>query len=121
MPRQNTQYDPAEERAFNSGYSTSEIISFRERQKEDYARQAQPADTIRRRQVFHKRFSSSESDGVYEVMDQDVNDGEIGEESWQNGEGESLTDFGVDEETEFYDQDMPLSELAKRLKSNPAT
>lgn len=121
MPRHNIQYDPAEERAFNSSYSKSEIVDFRERQREDYVRQAQPPGTIRRRKVFHKRFGSSESNEVYEVVEQDVDDGESGEESWENGEGESLTDFGVDEEAEFYDQDVPLSELARRLKSHAAT
>ena len=33
---------------------------------------------------------------------------------WRDSEGESLGDFGVDENVEFHDDDVPLSELLRR-------
>ena len=46
-----------------------------------------------------------------------------GEEAWMNSEGERLQDFGVDEDTEFYDgeDDIPLSQLllSKRQAARP--
>ena len=45
----------------------------------------------------------------------DESEAEDGEEGWKNSEGERLCDFGVDEETEFYDEDdVPLAELIRR-------
>lgn len=81
----------------------------------------QHGNTIRRRQVFHKRFEAVSSPSVQDVKDCDVDDSEEGEESWRTREGDRLADYGVDEEVEFYDEDdLPLSELAKRLQSNTA-
>ncbi len=43
---------------------------------------------------------------------------EEGEAEWQNSEGDRLKDFGVDEETDFYDEeDLPLTEVLRRRKS----
>ena len=116
MPRVRSQYDPAEEAAFKSGYSISEIEEFRSRQRHDVKRFAASDETIRRRQVFHKRFDSSDSANVQPIEDHELDDSQEGEESWRTREGESLSDYGVDEEVEFYDEeDLPLSELAKRM------
>jgi palmitoyltransferase len=121
MPRQKSQYDPAEEAAFNRAYSASEINDFRQRQQQDYERRLNHDSTIRRRQVFHKRFDESGSPVSSSQVDREVDESEEGEESWRTQEGDSLADYGVDEEAEFYDEDdLPLSELAKRLHPDTA-
>ena len=117
MPREKPQYDPAEEAAFNAAYTKSEIEDFRRRQREDLGRYQGTNGSIRRRQVFHKRFDSTDETKVEPVEDEEVDGSDEGEESWRTREGESLADYGVDEEVEFYDEeDLPLSELAKRLQ-----
>jgi palmitoyltransferase len=118
MPRQKSQYDPAEEAAFNKAYSSTEIDDFRQRQQQDYGQKLQHDNTVRRRQVFHKRFNKSGIDVVTSQADGDVHDSEEGEESWRTREGDRLGDYGVDEDIEFYDEeDLPLSELARRLNT----
>ena len=120
MPRPKTQYDPAEEAAFNTAYSSAEIQDFRDRQRQDYERR-QNGDAIRRRQVFHKRFDDDMAPDPRADHDSDLKGDEEGEESWRTREGDRLADYGVDEEIEFYDEDeMSLSDLAKRLKGTAA-
>lgn len=94
------------------------------------------ASEIRRRQPFHVRYDhermerrdshdedfSYGSDNESEEKERDWKPqaGE-GEEGWRNSEGETLNDFGVDVDVEFYDEDdVPLGELMKQknLASN---
>lgn len=70
----------------------------------------QPADAwsggIQRRKQFHKRYMNQENhEKHYTPSDSQ----EMGEESWRNAEGERLADFGLDEETEFYDEGNPTT------------
>ena len=40
------------------------------------------------------------------------------EKGWQDSEGETLEDFGVDEEVELYEDDIPLGELLRRRRGH---
>lgn len=108
---------------------------FRKRQEADFQRQRHSTSvsnaTVQRRQPFHLRYGD---EGVLDQRDRsnghdgdnhssDISDDDVvaseGEEGWRNSEGERLADFGVEEETEFYDEDdVPLAEIirAKRYQ-----
>ena len=102
------------------------VEAFRRRQEQDLKRWDRSADGLQRRKPFVERLEAQ----VREQRDDDDDDdsdsereeaGESlgavntrGEESWKNSEGESLADFGLDEDAEFYDEDIPLSLLMRR-------
>ncbi|KAI9699182.1 MAG: Palmitoyltransferase [Bogoriella megaspora] len=107
-------------------HDNGDVEGFRRRQEEDLRR--------RRRRPFVERLEARQAGrevGDFESSDgEDVED-EIrespsqrrdyvatrGEEDWKNAEGESLADFGLDEDAEFYDEeDVPLSELMRRKR-----
>lgn len=93
------------------------INAFRKRQHEDQRRWNQIDESIiRKRRPFHERY---DPDADHMIPDTDDESGaEEGEEGWRNSEGERLRDFGVDEETEFYDEDdVPLAELLRRRQN----
>ena len=54
-----------------------------------------------RRKQFHERYMKQDH---HKESRTSPNSQELGEESWRNSEGERLADFGLDEETEFYDE-----------------
>ena len=88
------------------------IQAFRQRQQQDYRRLDEQNQVINRRTPFRERYRSK---GVVALAE----NGNNGEEAWQNSESESLKDFGLDEEAEFYDEDdIPLSQLLLRKRSN---
>ena len=88
------------------------IQAFRQRQQDDYKRYDEHDQTITRRKPFRGRYQSQTFVALPE-------NGDMGEEAWQNSEGERLQDFGLDEEAEFYDEDdIPLSQLLLRKMSN---
>lgn len=100
---------------FSGQWTASDVESFNKRKVQDLQRQS----NAQRRQPFHTRFQ--DVDGAQDASSGD--DGESdnegsssGEEGWRNSEGERLGDFGVDEETEFYDEDVALSELLRRRR-----
>jgi hypothetical protein len=73
-----------------------------------------PSNNLRRR-LFHQRYNKQvlEAKGMPKP-DLYVEDEADGEETWRNREGERLKDFGLDEETEFYDEDeVPLAQLLR--------
>jgi palmitoyltransferase len=90
---------------------------FHKRQQEDFERK-DTSKMIRRRKVFHERYNK------LDVLSNDTSSPHLyasqveeGEESWQDGEGQRLKDFGCEEEVEFYDEDeVPLAELLKRRR-----
>lgn len=92
------------------------LDAFRKRQQDDQKRwQKNGSPSVRKRRPFHERY---DPDGMISVTD-DESEAEEGEEGWKNSEGERLRDFGVDEDTEFYDEDdIPLAELIRR-RQNP--
>lgn len=95
-----------------------EIQAFRKRQEDDLQFRKQGADFIRRK-PFRDRFDLNESE-AYPVARADVDQSgsESGEEGWKDDDGNRLKDFGVDEEVEFYDEDMPLAELMRLKQLN---
>lgn len=112
--------------------------SFRERQAADLARyEDADGEYVVRRRPFHERSAASSKrsrDRVYEIEDDEDEsalltedderegasdgDADAGEEGWRNKEGERLSDFGVDEVADFYDEDdLPLAEIIRRRKA----
>lgn len=108
---------------FSAQWSQGDIDAFKNRQELDLQRRQQ--DSVRHRQPFHERFhdrerseNGSEEEGEGSLSD---NESSEGEEGWTNSDGDRLRDFGVDEETEFYDEDdVPLAELLQRRRANQA-
>jgi palmitoyltransferase len=99
-----------------------DVDAFRKRQQDDLMRWNKDNTTVlRRRQPFHSRYNEQDiaandasSPNLY------TSGGDEGEESWRDGEGQSLKDFGLDEEAEFYDEDdenIPLAELLRRKRA----
>lgn len=92
------------------------LQNFKTRQLKDLYR-SQSSHGIQRRRPFHSRCSQDGIEG-----DESSADGPFrGEEAWRNWEGEGLSDFGVDEDVEFYDEDnVPLAQVVRRKRgSNP--
>ncbi len=86
------------------------------------ARWTQEVAGFKRRRPFHERLEAStrmeEDGGTTSYSSDDAS----GEEGWRNADGEKLTDFGVDEVVEFYDEDdVPLSELLRRRNGTAKT
>ena len=128
--------------AENGLTQSMDVDDFRRRQQADLARYADmDGEYVVRRRPFHERLeemhraatydhyygkedvaveSDDEESGSDENMpdkDNNAKDGG-GEEMWRNREGERLADFGVDEVTDFYDEDdLPLAELMRRRKA----
>jgi palmitoyltransferase len=91
--------------------------AFRKRQEADYQRQ---------RRMFQKEAAGEIEPRIVELDDEEEEDGyESGDgagmldnQIWTNAEGETLGDFGVDEDVEDED-DIPLGELLRRRKARP--
>ncbi|KAL9086166.1 MAG: hypothetical protein Q9165_007231 [Trypethelium subeluteriae] len=127
--------------AFVHGDEGVDVQAFRRRQEEDMKRWRRDGDGVVRRTPFVERLEASvrreqdgDGDGVGvggEQSEGSDEDDEVerrpvamnvrGEESWKNSEGESLADFGLDEDVEFYDEeDVPLSVLLQRKRLQKA-
>lgn len=95
------------------------IEAFRRRQQADMQRWKAPESYVQRRKPFAKRLETMAGDNEEYGSDGTDNDesmSDSGEEGWKNSEGERLGDFGVDEDVEFYDENVPLSELIARRR-----
>jgi palmitoyltransferase len=105
--------------AFVPGVQSSiDVEEFRKRQADDLKRWGRDQEILRR-QPFHKRYTD-EAVRANDTSAPDLyvrGEGE-GEESWRDSEGQRLKDFGLDEEAEFYDDDVPLAQLIERRKQN---
>lgn len=123
-----------------NGFTQSlDIDDFRRRQEADLARYADAeGEYVVRRRPFHERLEDLQKESRAQVYDEDEaaietssdsdsdeaqlpdmkrTDDDAGEEGWRNKEGERLADFGVDEVTDFYDEDdLPLAEIMRRRK-----
>lgn len=76
-----------------------------------------------RRQPFFKRPEIQQAGNLPSEDEDDYgDDSEEGEEAWRNSEGERLADFGVEEEVDFYDEEIiPLAQLiASRQRAKGA-
>jgi palmitoyltransferase len=86
--------------------------AFRKRQEADYERQ---------KRGFDSQVASGFKNEVMDLIDEEAEDGYEsengadvpGNETWTNAEGETLGDFGVDED----EDDIPLGELIRRRKA----
>jgi palmitoyltransferase len=95
------------------------IEAFRRRQQADMQRWKAPESYVQRRKPFVKRLETMTGDNEEygsDGTDNDESTSDSGEEGWKNSEGERLGDFGVDEDAEFYDENVPLSELIARRR-----
>lgn len=134
MPRIVRKFDPKEALLHDNNYETysnEEIENFKRRQQADMARYGPAAEGLQRRKPFYQRqWEQSRGVDVHEDHDEYgdeeyAEEGELGEEGWRNREGDRLRDFGVDEDIDFYDQNIhyedednvPLAELIKRRKA----
>lgn len=94
--------------------------AFRRRQEEDLKRWNDGTAGFRQRQPFRTGYeSASHSEDEDECASDGLTASSVGREDvWRNSEGETLGDFGVDEDTDLYDEeDMPLGELIKRRQA----
>ena len=92
------------------------LKDFEARQLEDIGR-LDRSSSINRRRPFHNRYSSME--GEIQETRTSGRDAAEGEEAWRNAEGESLNDFGVEQDTEFYDEDdLPLASFVAKARAN---
>jgi palmitoyltransferase len=108
IPRAKRSFNPGE--AFVNAPNINDLEEFRKRQRAD----------IQRRQPFSSRYDEAAIQGNDTRPPQLYTRGdEEGEESWRNAEGETLDDFGVDQEVEFYDydEDIPLAELLRKRRN----
>jgi palmitoyltransferase len=88
--------------------------AFRKRQEADYERQKRAFD---RQAVSGFKSKTMElSDEEEEAYESEEEADLLGNETWTNAEGETLGDFGVDEDVEDED-DIPLAELIRRRKT----
>ena len=96
-----------------------EIQAFKKRQEDDLKRRNGNVGIVRRK-PFHNRHASglhAEQNDVETDDHSTDSQSNSGEEGWRSPEGDRLRDYGVDEDTEFYDQDdIPLSELLRRRR-----
>jgi len=106
---------------------------FRRRQEEDLKRLyaiRDGKDFIRQRRSYQDEERDYDSDVLYESSDDEKDDSDAerainndvdiihkrrmkrNKEAWHNSEGETLADFGVDEDEEYYNEEqIPLAEL----------
>lgn len=115
MPRPDDQIQNRQAFVHNdSQYSSveEEVAAFRRRQQADLKRWEKPKKDFK----YTDEIPSSdvEEDLDSESEYEEGMDGEIG---WTNSEGDRLRDYGVDEEADVLDDDIPLSELIRRRKA----
>lgn len=89
-----------------------DIAAFRKRQQADIKRWETPKKDFRHMDEIP---SSDVEDDLESGSEYEEGlDGEIG---WTNSDGDRLRDYGVDEEADILDDDIPLSELLRRRKA----
>jgi len=88
-----------------------EIAAFRRRQQADLKRWETPKKRDFR---YTDEIPSSDVEDESESEYEEGMDGEVG---WTNSDGDRLRDYGVDEDADLLDDDIPLSELLRRRKA----
>jgi palmitoyltransferase len=99
-----------EMKGFDFGTVDEHKEAFRQRQEVDYQRQRR----------LQREGAENRESRIIELDDDEVEDNEDDEaildnEAWTNAEGETLGDFGVDEDED--EDDIPLGELLRRRKA----
>ncbi|KAI9668801.1 MAG: Palmitoyltransferase [Alyxoria varia] len=110
--------------AFSSGnFKDEEIEAFRRRQQEDLKRWEEASQNIIRRSSLYEDdgYHSNSSEASEEAYVPSRRASHIAPvDSWRNAEGETLGDFGVDEDAEYPNDNVPLAQLIadrKHVKS----
>lgn len=101
-----------------------EIQAFNKRQQDDLKRRNGDIEIIRRKPFHERQASEVHANETDTDKGEGISDAQSdsGEEGWRSPEGDRLRDYGVDEDTEFYDQDdIPLSELLRRRRKFSST
>ena len=81
----------------------------------------QQIDAFRKRQQRDiRRFDLDSHEIQHRTLDAETSqDGaKLRGHEWRDADGERLDDFGVDEEVDFYEDNVPLSELIRRRKDH---
>lgn len=102
-------------------WSPEQIAAFRRRQREDQKRFEKVTSPVIRRKPFHERnateYEKSRGQSPSQSRSRESTSSDhpdVGEERWRDDAGDRLSDFGVDDEAEFYDEeDMPLTKSVK--------
>ena len=107
--------------AFSTGYyKDEEIEAFRRRQREDLKRLEEVSQNINRRASLYK------DDGYHSNSSSSDEEGHVPSrrpshipsmDAWRNSEGETLEDYGVDEDAEYPDDNVPLARLIAERKA----
>ena len=98
------------------------VEAFRTRQKQDLVRFGIRPNAVARREPFQRAHTETEtetelSSSTLKQHDAISKYGNEGKETWRTSEGDSLNDFGVDDEAEFYDEEeLPLADILHRRK-----
>ena len=105
MPRQTWTAQATDGFMFSDTNSTidQQIGAFRKRQQKDLKRFNVDSSEARR------RLSNTQTRHDQQKL--------LGHE-WRDADGERLDDFGVDDEVDFYEDDIPLREIMQRQKEN---
>lgn len=94
------------------------IEAFRQRQQEDLKRFTKETPTITRRKPFHDPYRIHDN-GKEPFLQRSTSTSKPGGEAWRNFDGDRLDDFGVDENTELYDEDeIPVAAFLKHQKKS---
>ncbi|KAL7927131.1 DHHC palmitoyltransferase domain-containing protein [Trichoderma austrokoningii] len=110
MSRRNYEADLNFELENDNGLSLEEQFeAFRKRQDADLNRRKRTRDTLMAELEEMDDFGYDDED------DEDTND-RNDMRNWANSDGEYLRDYGVDEDAEVEDEDVPLAELLRRRR-----
>ena len=85
------------------------VKAFKKRQLADYKR-------LERFKV-EEQFESDEENDENDNSDSEKSEDNVLGRAWRNSDGERLRDFGVDEDVEFEEENIPLGELIRRRKA----
>jgi palmitoyltransferase len=98
---------------YNNNISDQDNIdAFRKRQHADLNRRNGSNVEFHRRRPVDGRTEAQDLAGKESDSEDDAAHLINGKEGWRNSEGESLADFGVEEDVEFFDQyEVPLAKL----------
>ncbi|KAL8823114.1 MAG: hypothetical protein Q9191_006160 [Dirinaria sp. TL-2023a] len=104
----------------HSTMSTQNYVeAFHKRQAQDLMRFGMRPNAIVRNEPFQRPHTETESSlQTSKERFAPGKHGNEGAEMWRSSEGDSLSDFGVDEGAEFYDEEqLPLAEILRRRRS----
>lgn len=94
-----------------------EVAAFRRRQQADLKRWERPGEIQKQKNLgVRDALPSSDMEDEEWSSEGEYEEGMDGQVGWTNSDGDRLRDYGVDEEADGLDEDLPLSELLRRQK-----